>query len=145
MSIAKSLPDIDPICMQTCPLCSRANRIVMKGVYKKDNRIELQPDAGYSFCNCRSIFYTRPENLFEEVLPKPDENGVITYPDPFFAWPDPYKFEYWNIRKYRILWDMDSLVDHLKQQGYEVLSAERDFQVGSLTPQHFHIKVKLNG
>ncbi len=150
MSIAQSLPEIDPFCLQECPLCGRSNRIVMKGVYRKDNKIELQPDTGYSFCNCKSIFYTRPENIaeeirpeFQEILPMPDDNGEITYPDPFFAWPDPYQFLHWDIRKYRILWDMDSLVDYLKEIGYEVLSAERDFKVGSSTPQHFHIKVKL--
>lgn len=128
--------------MQECPFCGRQNRIVMKGVYKEGEKVELCPDMGYSFCNCKDIFYTREENLTEQVIPEPDENGVLTYPDPFFAWPDPYQFHYWNVRKYKILWDKDGLCEELKNKGYEIVSATRDFDPNSKTPQHFHIKVK---
>lgn len=142
MSIAKQLEELHPHSMQDCPLCGRLNRIVMKGVFVQDNKIELHPDAGYSFCNCKAIFYTDERNLWEEVRLKPDSDGVITYPDPFFAWPNPYDFLYWNIRKYRILWDMHSLCDEFISNGYELLEAKRDFDVHSKTPQHFHIRVK---
>ena len=141
MAIAKSLPDIHPSFIQECPLCGRANRIVMKGVFKLGDKIELHPDMGYSFCNCKSIFYTSPENLTDEIKVQPDENGVITMPDPFFAWPDPYQFHYWDVRRYRILWDMDALCEQLESEGYRIISTKRDFDVHSKTPQHFHIKV----
>lgn len=143
MSIAKSLPDVHPSFIQDCPLCGRANRVVVKGTYKLGDKLELHPDMGYSFCNCKAIFYTRPENVLEPASYEPDENGVITLPDPFFAWPNPYDFHYWDVRKYGIIWDITSLCEHLESKGYEILSSERDFDVYSETPQHFHIKVKI--
>jgi len=144
MSIAKQLQEVVPFFIQDCPLCGRSNRIVVKGIYRKDDKspIEFYPDMGYSFCNCKAIFYTRPENVTDPVSYEPDENGIITLPDPFFAWPNPYDFLYWNVRKYEIIWDMHSLVNHLKDMGYEVISYWRDFDLDSKTPQHFHIKVK---
>lgn len=141
MSIAKSLPDVDPFFMQDCPLCGRSNRMVVKGVFKIGDKVELHPDMGYSFCNCKSIFYTRKENVMNPVKADPS-SSVITKPDPFFAWPDPYQFHLWDVRKYEIIWDMDSLCERLVEDGYEVISAERDFKLDSKTPQHFHIKVK---
>lgn len=142
MAIAKQLEELHADSMQDCPLCGRANRIVMKGVFVQDKKIELQPDSGYSFCNCKAVFYTNAENLHDEVRPEPNADGLITYPDPFFAWPNPYDFLHWNIRKYRILFDMDSLCDELVAQGYEIVSARRDFDVHSETPQHFHIRIR---
>lgn len=142
MAIAKELEELHPRSMQDCPLCGRSNRIVMYGIYVYGNKAQKHPDMGYSFCNCKAIFYTRPENVLTPVLPEPDENGMITYPDPFFAWPNPYEFLFWDVRKYEILWDMGSLCDHLTEGGFEILSFKREFDVNSKTPQHFHIKVK---
>lgn len=138
MAIAKKLDDIHPFFMQDCPLCGRANRIVLKGVYVKDNKIEKYPDIGYSFCNCKAIFYTRKENV-TEPFEYAEKDGVISAPDPFFCeWgSNPYTFIYWNPRKYEILWDMESFCEHVG--GIECW---RDFDVDSKTPQHFHIKVR---
>ena len=143
MAIAKCLDDVDARFMQECPLCQRSNRIVMKGVFKVVDKTELHPDMGYSFCNCRAIFYTRKENVLNPAPKGPDENGIITKPDPFFAWPDPYQFYGWDVRRYEILWDMDSLCQKLEEDGYVVEWAMRDFNVHSKTPQCFHIKVKM--
>lgn len=142
LAVDKELKEVHPFFIQDCPLCGRSNRIVVKGVFKNGDNIELQPDMGYSFCNCESIFYTRPENVVNPVSYEPDEQGMVTLPDPFFAWPDPYQFLFWDVRKYPIIWDMDSMCDHLIEQGYQIISAERDFDVHSQTPQHYHIKVK---
>lgn len=144
MSIAKRLPDIAGYCLQRCPLCMRDNRIVVKGVFVKDGKHETHPDAGYSFCNCRSIFYTKHENVWDEFVYEPI-NGVITAPDVFFVeWGNnPYTFPFWDIRKYRILWDMDSLCEYLEEIGYKVISRRRDFDVASKTPMHFHIEVNV--
>lgn len=140
MAVAKELVEVDARFIQQCPLCKRQNRIVMHGLHDGTNK---HPDMGYSFCNCKNIFYTKPENLRDEVTPKPDTSGVITYPDPFFAWPDPYEFKFWDVRRYRILWSMEGMCEQLSEDGYEVLDARRDFDVHSATPQHFHIRVKL--
>ncbi len=141
MSIAKELEVVHPDFIQDCPLCGRSNRIVMNGVWRLGTKTDKHPDMGYSFCNCKAIFYTNKENVRNPVDPLPDENGMITYPDPFFAWPNPYDFLFWDVRKYQIIWNMDSLCDKLISMGYEVEWAKRDFDVHSKTPQHFHIKV----
>ena len=146
MSVAKQLPNVDPVFMQNCPLCKRPNRIVVKGVYVNKDKHELHPDMGYSFCNCHDIFYTRPENLFvdrQTIIPDGDEI-TIAQPDPFFVeWGnDPYKWPHWNVRKYEILWDMYALVDYLKP-SHDVIDYYREFDIHSKTPQHFYIKAKL--
>lgn len=141
MAIAKQLEELHPKSMQECPVCGRINRIVMYGIHVFGNKAEKHPDMGYSFCNCKAIFYTNKENVLEPVEIEPDGDGIITYPDPFFAWPNPYDFLFWDVRKYQILWDMDSLCEKLVSRGYEIEYARRDFNVHSKTPQHFHIKV----
>lgn len=140
MAIAKELPEVNPIFMQPCPFCERQNRCVVHGVYIKDNKMLQHPDMGYSFCNCKSIFYTRSENLREPFSYEPVE-GIISAPDPFFAWPDPYEFKHWDVRRYEIIWPIDSLCEILEEQGYKIISAERDFDLHSKTPQYYHIKV----
>lgn len=145
MSIAQSLPEVEPFFMQACHFCGRANRMVVKGVYRKDESspIENYPDMGYSFCNCKNVFYTRLENVLEDrVHYYEPKDGVVSGPDPFFAWPNPYDFMLWDVRRYLTIWPMDALCEHLESRGYEIISAERDFDVHSKTPQHFHIKVK---
>lgn len=142
MAIAKELATVDPKFIQQCPLCGRSNRIVVQGLFVLGDKVEKHPDMGYSFCNCKDIYYTKSSNVTESRYCTPDINGDITYPDPFFAWPDPYQFLYWDVRKYQILWDMDSLCEHLKDQGFNIVSAIRDFDPASKTPQHFHIKIK---
>lgn len=143
MAIAKCLPPVIPFFMQDCPLCSRSNRIVVKGQYKEGNKIELMPDLGYSFCNCSAIFYTREENVVDPVSDMPDADGNLVLPDPFFAWPDPYTFHFWDVRRYQIIWDMESKVEQLKELGFTVTDYYRDFDVHSKTPQHYHVKVKV--
>ena len=142
LAVAKELDTVDPRFIQDCPYCGRSNRIVMNGLFVCGNKIEKHPDMGYSFCNCRAIFYTRKENVTDPVDPLPNEEGVIIYPDPFFAWPNPYDFLFWDVRKYRVIWDLYSFCERLESFGYVIESVKRDFDVHSKTPQHFHIKVK---
>jgi len=142
MSIAKELPDVHPFFMQDCPLCGRSNRMVVKGLYVYHGKVEQYPDMGYSFCNCRNIFYTRSENITDEASYLPDDNGMVTLPDPFFAWPNPHDFLYWNVRRYPILWDMEEYCRLLEEIGYEVIWARRDMSPESATPQHFHIRTR---
>ena len=152
MAIAKSLPKIDSILMQKCPLCERMNRIVVKGICRNGNNLETYPDMGYSFCNCKAIFYTNYENVkihthfgfqhFEHPLkelkniydfsPSGKEMTFIM-PDPFFCeWGNnPYTFEHWNIRFNHALFDMDQFCEDAKEIGFEVISAKRQFDVNS--------------
>lgn len=142
MAIAKELVDVHKFFVQECPFCKRSNRIVMNGLFVLGDKVEKHPDMGYSFCNCKNMFYTRPENVVWPARYDPDENGIITLPDPFFAWPDPYEFRFWDVRRYKIIWPLDSLCERLKELGYEIESTLRDFDLYSKTPQHYHIKVK---
>lgn len=147
MAIAKRLPDVDPRFMQRCPLCDRNNRMVVHGVYRHEGKVQLYPDIGYSFCNCRDIFYCDKQYCTEPDTSWRDE-GDFTYiskPDPFFCdWGNnPHTtFLHWNPRKFNILWDMHRFVEFLEERGYTVLEAKRDFDTNSKTPQHFHIKTK---
>ena len=117
------------------------------------------PDIGYSFCNCRNVFFTNFENLQESettwnnclypllnlkqaFVDGPDE-FTISMLDPFFInWNAPHEMFHWQCRKVHILWDMNSFVDECKKVGFEVVSAIRDMNPESKTPQHFHITVR---
>ena len=160
MSIAQSLPNIDPFFIQNCPLCGRSNRIVVKGIYVNDGNHELYPDIGYSFCNCKCIFYTNYENIkisthsgiehyehplkelrniFQAML---SENILkLNPPDPFFCeWGNnPYTFEHWNPRFNHVLFDMHQLCEEAKEIGFEVVSAKRNFDLDSKHPKTMEI------
>lgn len=156
MAIAKSLPDIDKRFMQTCPFCGRSNRMIVKGVFKNKDNHELYPDMGYSFCNCKAVFYTdykninihthagiqyyeKPlwelQNIFESL-----PNGAVidfTVPDPFFIeWDtNPYTFEHFNPRFNHVIFDLDQLEQECERIGFEVIGLEKNFDVNSETPK----------
>jgi len=163
MAIAKELPIVVPFFMQECPLCGRSNRMVVKGVYIKDDKVELYPDIGYSFCNCKSIFYTNYENIkvkthigfqyyekpYEEMRnvyeSLPSGNTLkFNMPDPFFCeWGNnPYEFEHWNPRMNHILFDMGQFCEDAKEIGFEVMSARRVFDVDSEYPKTMEIVLR---
>ena len=134
--------------------------MVVKGVYIKDGKRELYPDIGYSFCNCKSIFYTNYENIkikthagfqyYEKPLVElknayesiPSGNEIrLIMPDPFFVeWAqDPYSFEYWNPRLYHVLFDMEQFCDDAREIGFEVVSSKRQFNLESESPKTMEI------
>lgn len=142
VSVNKQLPDVVPFFMQNCPLCSQPNRMILRGLYIHKDKVEKYPDIGYSFCNCRSIFYTNIENVTVPILDT-FVPGLSTMPDPYFVdWRNPHTWLHWQPRKYQILWDMDSYCEEAVDQGYEVVSAIRDMDVESSTPQHFHVTLR---
>ena len=116
--------------------------MILRGLYVHKDKVEKYPDMGYSFCNCRNIFYTKHENLIE--LPDyPFKEGKVTLPDPYFVdWRNPHEWKHWLPRKHYILWDMDSFCNEAVENGYEVVSAIRDMDVESSTPQHFHVTLR---
>lgn len=159
MSVAQSLPEIDKNFMQICPLCKQDNRMIIKGVKHYDERREIYPDIGYSFCNCKNIFYTNHENLWQHgnmPICTPDElkrvyEGMksgktfhLIMPDPFFIeWAkDPHEYLHWDPRKNYIIWDMEQFVREIKAVGFEVLEYFRDFGIESDPSQVFKVKVK---
>ena len=166
MSIAQALSPVVSFFMQECPLCGRSNKMVVQGIYREkpeDNTFQKYPDIGYSFCNCKNIFYTNFENVkdfkvpgfnnFEKPLdelrrvytsmPKGDFL-IIVMPDPFFCeWDtDPYKFEHWNPRKNYIIWDMDVFCEEAVNVGFEIINTKRQFDVQSANPKTMEIVLK---
>ena len=50
----------------------------------------------------------------------------ISMPDPFFIdWNDPKKWGHWALREHHILWDMDSFIEVMEENGFECLQSER--------------------
>ncbi len=66
--------------LQNCPLCNQPNEIFMQGLVRSlySGTVQQCEDRGYSFCNCRNIFYTDWKNInifnfkerFRNRLPK---------------------------------------------------------------------------
>lgn len=50
---------------QSCPLCGQLQTIMMRGLTRdiETNEIGVVGDRGYSFCNCRNIFFTDWNNI----------------------------------------------------------------------------------
>lgn len=160
MSYAKTLTKADPFFMQKCPLCGESQRMMIRGNWVDENqKWHRFPDMGYSFCNCRNIFFTKWENVIErdttwnncenplgrlkyEFQSSPKE-FTISMLDPYFInWLCPHEMWHWQCRKVYILWDMDSWVEECKKVGFEVLEAKRDMDIDTKTPQHFHVTVR---
>jgi len=164
LAIAKSLPPTDPFFIQECPLCGALQRMMIRGLYidKEDgNKGKLYPDMGYSFCNCRNIFFTKFENvtspdggfnslhkplehlweIFE--ISKSGQTIIITMRDPYFClWNRPHEYTGFNPRVNFILWDMNSFANECLKAGFEVVSAVRDMDVESKTPECYHITLR---
>lgn len=158
MSVAVRLPEVHPMFTQACPLCGQENRIVARGTYEWNGKVNIHPDIGYSYCTCKAIFYTKRENLryigdesfnqFEKPLEKmkeilnelnPGDQVDTRMPDPFFIdWPNPEGFKHFNPRENFILWDLDVLREELENVGFEILKAEHEFDVHAEHPMTMH-------
>lgn len=135
--------------------------MVIKGVYEYDGKSEIYPDIGYSFCNCKNLFYTNYSNLNKHgnglhEVEKPLEwiknefdvantkdIMMVTMPDVFFVeWhKNPYSFGYWNPRAIHTLWDMEQLALEFKNVGFEIIDKKRIMDVHSSEQKHFMIVV----
>lgn len=161
MSVAKSLPPVDPFFMQECPLCGAHQRMMIKGLYVEKGKSSLYPDMGYSFCNCRNIFFTKWENVtrpteslnshpypltrlreLHDELPR-GKCIKITMRDPYFImWNRPHEYTGFNPRVNYILWDAESFIEECKYAGFEILDWHRDMDVESQTPECYHITMR---
>jgi len=162
MSVAKELPPVHPFFMQKCPLCGAMQRMLIRGVYVENGKSMMYPDMGYSFCNCKNIFFTKWENIT-------DKNGAslntyedpigelhrlfesypsmktfnITMRDPYFVnWTKPQEFTGFNPRVNFTLWDMDTFIDECIKVGFEVRDYKRDMDVASKTPECYKIDLR---
>jgi SAM-dependent methyltransferase len=61
-----------PVGVQACPLCEAEQDVIIQGwinTTKEDGTQEqsIQKDRGYSFCNCRNIFFTEFNENFSDI------------------------------------------------------------------------------
>jgi len=64
MSVNKMFPEYERYSVQNCPLCGQANIMVVNGLVSITNdKTVLTPDQGYSFCNCKNVWYTNWKNI----------------------------------------------------------------------------------
>lgn len=61
-----------PVGIQVCPLCKEGQDVIIQGWINKmnDEGIQeniIQKDRGYSFCNCRNIFFTDFNERFSDI------------------------------------------------------------------------------
>ena len=54
---------------QRCPLCGEMHPAIMRGLTTdmETGEVKIAYDKGYSFCNCRNIFFTDYENIEKSV------------------------------------------------------------------------------
>lgn len=53
---------------QSCPYCHESHPVRLAGVIKSiHNKHEITQEAGFSFCNCKNIFFTDKRNLDKNV------------------------------------------------------------------------------
>ena len=63
MSVNPKFAKCEPWCLQTCPLCGQQMIVIINGVVFVQDKGYACPDRGYSFCNCRNIFFTDWSNI----------------------------------------------------------------------------------
>lgn len=68
-------------CHQACPFCGEKQLIIMRGLVAdiETREIHIAHDKGYSYCNCRNIFYTDWKNIDPTIY---DEHYFKKYDSP---------------------------------------------------------------
>ena len=146
MSVENQLQPVKEFFMQPCPLCGTKQPMMIRGLWVEGNEKRLYPDMGYSFCNCKDVFFTKWENITEQTeflnnrrdtiaelkkLYDTVELGLklnVNIIDPFFCdWNNPHEYTGFDPRRNFILWDMDSFVNECLAVGFQVRGAKRDF------------------
>lgn len=63
MSGNPHLAEFEPWCYQRCPFCKNEQTIVINGAVFANKESHPTYDRGYSFCNCKNIFFTDWSNI----------------------------------------------------------------------------------
>jgi len=64
----------------------------------------------------------------------------------FIDWKgDPYEWVHWVHKEHHIMWDMDSFVDVIKENGFEIVFAKHNLTQEFSCWGDFHILAKKNG
>jgi 2-polyprenyl-3-methyl-5-hydroxy-6-metoxy-1,4-benzoquinol methylase len=63
MSVNPYLANYETWCVQKCPFCGRGMPVVARGYVFVAGEGHPSPDRGYSFCNCKNVWYTDWSNI----------------------------------------------------------------------------------
>jgi SAM-dependent methyltransferase len=66
MSVNKCFSKVESWCLQKCPLCGQEKTVIVNGAVFVNDHTQQSPDRGYSFCNCRNIFFTDWSNIDQD-------------------------------------------------------------------------------
>lgn len=82
---------------QNCPLCGESQLIIFRGAIQDLETKEycVTPDRGYSFCNCRNVFYTDWRNIDLGIY---DKEYIKIHIDPYSS-PNDYNQHYMEFEK----------------------------------------------
>jgi len=64
-------------------------------------------------------------------------------PDPYFIdWKNPYQWGHWHLKEHHVLWDMDSFVEVLEENGFEIIFAKHNVGYDFVCIGDFHIMAR---
>ena len=66
MSVNRQFNKYESWCIQKCPLCEQEQKVIVNGMVFVNDKQLVSPDRGYSFCNCRNIFFTDWSNIDQD-------------------------------------------------------------------------------
>lgn len=158
MSVKEKLQAVKDDFKQECPFCGAMQPMMIRGRWTENNEVRLYPDIGYSFCNCKDIFYTDYQNVWKEAETlnnkmsplvelkslydslEPGAKFTITMQDPFFCnWKDPHSYAGFNPRVNHIIWDADSFIEECLKIGFHFRGLNRDMDLETKTPECYHV------
>lgn len=82
MSLDQKFPRVEPWSQQRCPFCGDDKIIITHGITLSetdDDKMKIYPDRGYSFCNCKSVWFTNWTNIDLDVRSLKDSTEVLQY------------------------------------------------------------------
>jgi len=145
------IPQYNSKLYQKCPFCGQEQVILVKGLVKSidDDKYQIAHDKGYSFCNCRDVFFTNEKNVIEpdpcpdlkESYEKMDSGEAITITMPDTIYIDTERGQtlnwVWYVEQYKILWSMDSFIEYAQELGFDCVSKNRNIEMHRTTDKEF--------
>lgn len=119
--------------LQACPFCGMEHPIIVRGNVKNPETLKdgIVEDKGYSFCNCKNIWYTDWDNMDSRVYDnKYSEKYDISLTRKLFDlacevhFPI-FKEHHANIKKFADIGAIHhGILDNAKKQGWETLAVD---------------------
>jgi len=134
MSVWHELPKYQNHLMQKCPFCKGKQPVLVRGAHTTmvDGKYnsEVFPDLGYSFCNCKNIFYTNWQNINQDVY---DENYEDKHSSDVSK---EYAKNFWKMHEEEIVWKTTGdkfleigavtpyLLDNVRKKGFKTTALD---------------------